>query len=112
MYKPNQESWEKFPKEIQLGNIGAELARATKAAQREDEPVRDPKVNGALERALALIDASINDPKWANDTKHLRILRDAVASLYVGNPGPALSKYIYTQLMLARPDHLQGTTSV
>ncbi len=99
MYKPNQQAWEAFPKDVQLGNISAEMVRATKAAQREDRQVRDPKVTGAYERALALIDATIMDPKWSDDRKKLYTLRDAIASLYVGNAGPALSNYICTQLL-------------
>lgn len=101
MYTPNQTAWEQFSKQVQLVNIAAELVRATKAGSREDQTHRDAKVTGAYERALALIDASLADPKWRDERKRLYTLRNAIASLYVGIPGAAISNYISEQLLQA-----------
>ena len=62
MYKVDQEKWNQFPVNIQLKNIAAELARATKAALYNKKENRE-RINGAYERAITLIDASISDQK-------------------------------------------------
>lgn len=96
MYRVNQEKWSQFSRDTQLKNVAAELLRATKASLGVKE--NEAQKNGAYERALSLIDASIDDPKWQNK-ELLYQLRDAVAALYVGKADPAISRFIYTKLL-------------
>lgn len=92
-YKVDQEKWNKFSKETQLRHIAAEISRATQAALHENEEW----VKGAYERAISMIDASLDDPQWV-DKSLLYQLRDALAALYVGKIDPAISRFIYTQI--------------
>ena len=93
-YKVNQEKWQEFSKDAQLKNIAAELSRATQASLCGEEKW----VSGAYERAISMIDASLEDPQWA-EKDLLYQLRDAVAALYAGKPDPAISRFMYLQLM-------------
>lgn len=96
MYKVDQKKWENFSKSIQLKNIAVEMARATKAALFKKEDT--DWLRGAYERAMAMTDASLNDPKWTSKS-YLYELRNAIASLYVENINPSLSQFIYSQTM-------------
>jgi hypothetical protein len=95
MYKVDKEKWNKFPADIQLKNIATELSRATQATLHNDEEKR----SGAYLRAISLIDASIEDPKW-QDRKMLYRLRDSISALYIGNADPAISNFICQQLLI------------
>lgn len=92
-YKVDQEKWNKFSKDIQLNHIAVELSRATQASLHGNNDWRD----GAYERAISMIDASLDDPKW-EDKKSLYRMRDALAALYVGKLDPAISNFIYMQI--------------
>lgn len=94
MYKVNQEKWNQFPSDIQLKNIAAELARARSSGLRGDKE----KENNAYLRAISLIDASIADLKSKNK-KFLYGLRDAVSASYAEGVDPAISNFIYTQIL-------------
>lgn len=94
MYKVEQEKWNRFPFDVQLKNIAAELARASSAGLRGDRE----KENGAYLRAISLIDASIADPKL-EDKKSLYELRDTVSAAYAEKVNPAISNFIYTQIL-------------
>lgn len=94
MYKVDQKKWNQFPADIQLKNIAAELARTTSAGLRTDRE----KENGAYKRAISLIDALIADPKW-EAKKPLYQLRDAVSAAFAEKSNPAISNFIYTQLL-------------
>lgn len=96
MYKVDQKKWEKFSKSEQLRNIAAEMTRATQTALHKKENI--DWINGAYERAISMIDSSINDSKWKNKN-YLYKLRNAIASLYAGEIGPSLSDFICFQTM-------------
>ncbi len=67
--------WEKFSERDQLGHIAAEVFRARGA--------KDVKLYRALlERALVLIDLTLEDPKWKDNALMLLRLRDEVAKTY------------------------------
>ncbi len=74
------ERWSTFSKRYQLLFIGTEFERA-KEWQKEKTSTQ---FQGALERALALIDLSLNDPKWSEERYRLWVLRDAVAEYFAG----------------------------
>ena len=97
MYKVDQEKWNRFPVNIQLKNIAAELARATQAALYNKKENRE-RINGAYERAITLIDASLSDLK-IRDKNPLYQLRDAVAALYASDANPALCRFVYNQIL-------------
>ena len=94
-YQVDQQKWEKFPPQTQIRNIAAELARATDAQLHD----RDAEwISQALERALAMIDASIEDKQW-EQKRFLFGLRDAVADLYAHPTHPAMSRFIMNELL-------------
>lgn len=93
-YKVDQKKWNQFSKDTQLKHIAAELSRATQASLRGNSDW----VAGAYERAISMIDASLDDPRW-KDKKLLYQLRDAIAALYAGQPDAAISNFIYTQIL-------------
>ncbi len=97
MYKVEEKKWRQFPPDVQLKNIAAELARASHANLYNTESKKEQAVS-AYERALMLIDASLNDPQW-KDREFLHELRDAVAALYVGTADSAISRLISSQLL-------------
>lgn len=72
-------NWEKFTKSEQLAAIGAEVVRASIWEEKDKS-----KFMGALERALALIDASIDDPQWKGELYTPLYLRDEVGKYYAG----------------------------
>ena len=97
MYKVDQKKWNKFSANIQLKNIAAELARATQAAL-YNKKENQQWINGAYERAITLIDASLADSKQ-KDKNLLYQLRDVVAALYVGNADPAIGRFVCNQIL-------------
>lgn len=74
------ERWQKFSKGQQLGAIAAEISRA-KTWQNQDRE----KFLGAIERALELIDCSLDDNRWLGWRSMLYWLRDELANFYLGN---------------------------
>jgi len=73
------ERWLKFSKSQQMGAIAAEIMRA-KTWQEKDRW----NFTSALERALELIDLTIEDKRWKEWLTMLFWLRDEVAKFYVG----------------------------
>lgn len=96
MYRTDEKKWHTFSREEQMTNIAAEFVRATHAGLYADTEGED-RQKGAYERALALIGASISDPKWQDKTL-LYELRDATASLYGEGAHPAVSRFIAGEL--------------
>lgn len=97
MYRVDIQKWHTFPPKIQLANIAAEFTRASQATLTERESGEELRA-GAYERALALIDASLLDPKW-KDKQPLYELRDAAAALYSGAEIAAVSRFIASALL-------------
>ena len=69
--------WQKFNKREQLLMIGSEFLRAKTWQKKDNE-----KFVSALWRALELIDLTLSDPKWKNDSRILLGLRQEVARFY------------------------------
>lgn len=93
-YRVDQQKWVCFSKNTQIKHIAAELSRATYADLQSKSEWR----KGAYERAISMIDASLTDPQW-KDRHFLYQLRDAIAALYIGKTHPAISNFIYSQLL-------------
>ncbi|OGZ00057.1 MAG: hypothetical protein A2945_00005 [Candidatus Liptonbacteria bacterium RIFCSPLOWO2_01_FULL_52_25] len=71
--------WQQFTRNDQLLAISAEIVRASIWEQKDRE-----KFVGALERAFALIDASLDDPRWQSELSELLCLRDEIGKYYCG----------------------------
>lgn len=71
--------WQTFTKSQQMLFIGSELQRA-EVWQGKDEK----NFCGALERGLALLDLSLDDPKWRGNLSMLLGLRAKMAEFYIG----------------------------
>ena len=100
-YKVDQKKWNEFSSAVQLQHIATELSRATQASLHNDKEWRE----GAYERAIALVDATIDNPNQKNKEFFYQ-LRDALAALYVGKADPAISRFIYTEILERSSKHV------
>lgn len=73
------ERWLKFSKSQQMGAIGAEIMRAKIWEGKDKE-----NFLSSLERALELVDLSINDGRWRKTLSILLALREELAKFYAG----------------------------
>ncbi|MBI4422318.1 MAG: hypothetical protein HY554_01245 [Elusimicrobia bacterium] len=65
----------------QLANVGSEVSRALSWRG------RDPKhFDGAMVRALELLDLSIEDPRWRRRLKELTRARELLCDAWLGGP--------------------------
>lgn len=74
--------WWRLSLAEQLGNIGSEVSRATRWSGRNEQLAR-----GALERALELIDLTLDDPRHRRSLCRLRELartREVVVDFFDG----------------------------
>ncbi len=79
------ERWRQFSKHDQMLFIASEFERANVWQNKDNE-----KFRGALERALTLIDLTLDDEKWKNDLSSLLGLRDETAKFYIGERSDAV----------------------
>ncbi len=71
--------WSRLSLVQQLGNVGSEVSRA---ARWKD---RDPKLfDGAMVRALELLDLSLRDPRWRGRLKELARARELLCDAWLG----------------------------
>lgn len=80
------ERWQAFTKSQQMLFIGSELQRAEVWQGKNEENFR-----GALERGLALLDLSLDDPRWRDNLSMLLGLRVKMAEFYIGADKQAIS---------------------
>lgn len=64
-----------------MGNIGSELARATHWEAKGDPEQR----NRSLERALELLDHTLDDARWGRGIREIARMREVVAAWFSGN---------------------------
>ena len=74
----NQERWTTLSRNQQIAMIGSELMRAH-VWQTKDQG----KFSSALERSLGLVDATLADKKWLQDSRMLLGLRDHISQFYI-----------------------------
>jgi hypothetical protein len=79
------ESILKFPKTVQLKHVATELMRARNAERQH----KTERAKSSLERALALIDTLLHDPKWRDNLRLLLLFREEIAKAYLGNQDAA-----------------------
>lgn len=70
--------WQKFSLAKQLGNIGSEVSRASRA---KNDPNR---FWSAITRAFELLDLTINDPRWRGRLKELLRVREVLGDAVLG----------------------------
>lgn len=74
----NQKNWQNLSKGEQIAAIAAEIKRA-EFWEKDDRE----KFNAALERALNLVDETLNDRKWQKQIFMLLYLREEFAKFYI-----------------------------
>lgn len=84
------ERWKSLSVRDHLGHIASEIVRAKHAVGNRT------LYTSVLERALLLIDLSLQDPRWRANALQLLSLRSQVAEAYVGD-GKGLEK-LYASL--------------
>lgn len=73
--------WRELTLMEQLGNIGSEVARASRALAQANEGRFMP----ALDRALVLFDLTLDDERWATRRKEIARAREVVCDFLVGD---------------------------
>ena len=73
--------WRSFTLMEQLGNIGSEVGRASRAKRTGN----DVRMWSALERALELIDLTVADPRWTGRSREILRARELVCDYLVGD---------------------------
>jgi hypothetical protein len=72
------QKWHTLSLAAQLGNIGSELARARHWEEKKDAPM----CQKALERAIALVDLTLEDSSRRGDLKEIARLREVIGDWY------------------------------
>jgi hypothetical protein len=73
--------WRELTLMEQLGNIGSEVGRASRAHAQANEA----RFGSALGRALELFDLTLADERWAGRRKEIARAREVVCDFLVGN---------------------------
>jgi hypothetical protein len=86
----------------QLGNVGSEVSRALR--WRDKNP---PLFEGAMRRALELLDLTLADPRWTGRRKELARAREFLCGAWLGEPQYGtdladLDRYFFRFALLAR----------
>jgi hypothetical protein len=71
-------TWLKLTRSQQLGNIGSEIARARHWSVHNDDVNRKK----ALERALELLDLTLDDRRWGYGIKEIARFREIVSAWF------------------------------
>ena len=72
--------WHQMSLAQQMGHIGSELGRARRLESQNDPRNRDQ----ALERALDLLDLTLNDRRWQARFRELARFREVVSDWFTG----------------------------
>jgi hypothetical protein len=70
--------WHSLPLAEQLGNVGSEVNRAIRA--RGDQK----RFDGAIFRALELLDLTLSDPRWKNRLREIARTREVLCDAAYG----------------------------
>ena len=84
----NVSKWEKVAKQAQIMNIGAEISRAQNWQNLQDQE----KVRECIERALELLDLTIQDQRWEDKLGDLMRIREALCYFYSFESAPIITK--------------------
>ena len=97
--------WHELTLMEQLGNIGSEVGRATRAKSQGN----DQRLAGALDRALELFDLTLADNRWRDRFREVARAREIVCDFLVGDneygsTAESLDRYFLPFAMAARRD--------
>lgn len=94
--------WRTFTLAEQLGNVGSEVSRALRWRG------KNPKLHdGAMVRALELLDLTIGDPRWRRRLKELTRARELLCDAWLGGKEygsdlEGLDRYFFRFALVAR----------
>ncbi|MBI4376278.1 MAG: hypothetical protein HY549_07490 [Elusimicrobia bacterium] len=94
--------WGQLTLAQQLGNVGSEISRASRWKD------KDAKLfDGAMIRALELLDLSIRDPRWRKRLKELTRARELLCDAWSGgreyrSDFDGLNRYFFRFALVAR----------
>lgn len=71
--------WQKLSLMEQMGNIGSEISRALNWHDKDRK-----SYESAIDRALELLDLTINDPRWQNRLKEIVRTRELLCDAILG----------------------------
>lgn len=94
--------WQSFSLAQQLGNVGSEVSRARRW-QGKDEKLFD----GAMIRALELLDLTLSDSRWKHRLKEIARARELLCDAWFGGKEYAsdlegLDRYFFNFALIAR----------
>jgi hypothetical protein len=97
--------WHELTLMEQLGNIGSEVGRATRAKSQGN----DQRLAGALDRALELFDLTLGDNRWRDRFREVARAREIVCDFLVGDneygsTAESIDRYFLPFAMAARRD--------
>lgn len=98
--------WHMLTLSEQLGNVGSDVGRAIRAEAHGDEV----RLQGALERALELLDLTLADDRWRGPRRReIARAREVVCDFLVGDneyasTGDSLDAYFFAFAVAARRD--------
>jgi hypothetical protein len=100
--------WQSLSLAEQLGNVGSEISRAIRW---KDKDAR--LFDGALTRALELLDLTLDDPRWKSRLKELARARELVADAWCGGEQYGtlledLDRYFFHFALFARKNRSAG----
>jgi len=73
--------WFNLPRTQQIGNIGSEIGRAAYWEAQQDVKNK----NFAIERALILLELTLDDPKWKGGLKEVARMHEIICSKLVNH---------------------------
>jgi len=98
--------WHTLTLSEQLGNVGSDVGRGIRAKARHD----DVRLQGALERALELLDLTLTDDRWQGPRRQeIARAREVVCDFLVGDndyasTAESLDTYFLAFALAARRD--------
>lgn len=101
--------WHEFTLAVQLGNIGSEFERASRALTAKN----DTRFRAASDRLYELLDLSVSDPKLSlTQRREVARLRESISETLFGSTQTeasrnGLSKYFYYFGVLARKQSME-----
>lgn len=72
--------WQQFTLAEQLGNVGSEVHRAMNQRGKDERLFQ-----GAVDRALELLDLTIEDPRWKKRLREILRAREALCDAVLGS---------------------------
>ncbi len=97
--------WFTFTPMEQLGHVGSEIDRAVYWARAE----KADHMFAAVDRALELLDLTIEDPRWKRRLKELLLAREVICDRFYGSneyhtDDASLQRYFLQFALIARKD--------